>query len=255
MGVALVATGGLGRRECAPYGDVDLLLLHRGAGGDRDRRPDLVPDLGRAASALDHSVRTVPEALSVAIDDVRVALSLLDARFVAGDPRLAAELRSAAARPVAAYGRARAGPAAEAAVDARSRAHGDLAFLLEGDLKESARRSARRADPARRSARSASPTRTGRRSGPPTGACSTYATRCTPSAGRRVDRVLRAGPRRWSPSSWTCATAMRCCAGCPPTRGRSRTPLDDAWRAVDRWRDRGPIQPTGRTPVARDVVA
>ena len=32
-GVALIAVGGLGRRQCAPYGDLDLVLLHAGVPG------------------------------------------------------------------------------------------------------------------------------------------------------------------------------------------------------------------------------
>ena len=38
-----------------------------------------------ARLGLDHSVRTLAEALSVAHDDVKVSLGLLDARHVAGD--------------------------------------------------------------------------------------------------------------------------------------------------------------------------
>src|SRR5689334_18858818 len=93
-GVALVATGGLGRRECAPCGDLDLMVVHTGlevtAVADRIWYP-----IWDAKLALDHSVRTLPETLSVAIDDVRVALALLDVRHVAGDERLSAELRKA----------------------------------------------------------------------------------------------------------------------------------------------------------------
>ena len=73
-GIALVAVGGLGRRECAPHGDVDLVLLHAG----RD-------DVGRLA-----------EALAVARDDVKVGLGLLDLRHVAGDEALSGALRTAA---------------------------------------------------------------------------------------------------------------------------------------------------------------
>src|ERR1700753_199078 len=84
-GVALVATGGLGRRECAPYGDIDLLLLHRSLSGAGELAHKLWYPIWDAKVGLDHAVRTLPEALSVAIEDVRVALSLLDVRFIAGD--------------------------------------------------------------------------------------------------------------------------------------------------------------------------
>ena len=43
---------------------------------------------------LDHSVRTIPDALTVAGDDLKAVLGLLDARHIAGDPALTAELLS-----------------------------------------------------------------------------------------------------------------------------------------------------------------
>lgn len=134
-GVALVAVGGLGRREVAPYSDLDLVLLHRG-------RPD-VAELAEAVwypvwdagVGLDHSVRTVAEALAVAGDDLKAALGLLELRLVAGDPALAQQLREGAYESW----RREAGrrlPQLRAATLTRWRSSGELAFLLEPDLKE-----------------------------------------------------------------------------------------------------------------------
>ncbi|MGH9064220.1 MAG: hypothetical protein ACRD0L_09675 [Acidimicrobiales bacterium] len=90
-GVALVAVGGYGRRQLFPAGDLDLVLVHGGrrdVGAVADRLWYPVWD---AHLPLDHSVRTVKEALAVARADIRAALGLLDARHVAGDPALAAD--------------------------------------------------------------------------------------------------------------------------------------------------------------------
>ncbi|KAB1909640.1 [protein-PII] uridylyltransferase [Micromonospora sp. AMSO31t] len=136
-GIALVAVGGLGRRQCAPYGDVDLVLLHAGVPGIDELAASLWYPIWDAGLRLDHSVRTVPEALSVAQDDVKVALGLLDARHLAGDPVLADQLVRTAAdhwRRTA----VRQLPRLREITTARWEAHGELAFLLEGDLKEAA---------------------------------------------------------------------------------------------------------------------
>ncbi|GAA3726144.1 [protein-PII] uridylyltransferase [Plantactinospora mayteni] len=136
-GVALVAVGGLGRRQCAPCGDLDLVLLHAGVPGMDELAAALWYPIWDARLGLDHSVRTIPEALSVAHDDVKVALGLLDARHVAGDRELSARLVGAAAdqwRRTA----VRALPALREITATRWQAHGELAFLLEGDLKEAA---------------------------------------------------------------------------------------------------------------------
>jgi len=134
-GVALVAVGGLGRREPAPHSDLDLVLLHGG-------RPDVtaVADavwypVWDAGVGLDHSVRTVAEALAVARDDLRAALGLLDLRHLAGDRFLSAQLREAT---YATWRQAapRRLPELRAATLARWHTAGELAFLLEPDLKE-----------------------------------------------------------------------------------------------------------------------
>ncbi|MFI7605528.1 [protein-PII] uridylyltransferase [Micromonospora sp. NPDC049366] len=136
-GVALLAVGGLGRRQCAPHGDLDLVLLHAGVRGVDELAAAIWYPVWDAGLRLDHSVRTVAEALSVAQDDVKVALGLLDARLVAGDPALADALIGTAAdhwRRTA----IRQLPHLREITTARWAAHGELAFLLEGDLKEAA---------------------------------------------------------------------------------------------------------------------
>ncbi|TFV63467.1 UNVERIFIED_ORG: [protein-PII] uridylyltransferase [Bacillus sp. AZ43] len=134
-GVALVAVGSLGRRELPPYGDLDLVLVHEG-------RPEIAAiadalwyPVWDAGLRLDHSVRSVTEAVSVASTDVKAGLGLLDARLVAGDAELAGRLRTstlASWRQAA----ARLLPQLRDIRRERARQVGELAFLLEPDLKE-----------------------------------------------------------------------------------------------------------------------
>ncbi|BBX72845.1 bifunctional uridylyltransferase/uridylyl-removing enzyme [Mycobacterium shinjukuense] len=93
-GFAIVGVGGLGRRELLPHSDLDLLLVHDGKPADAlgpvaDR---LWYPLWDANIRLDHSVRTVGEALATANSDLTAALGMLEARHIAGDERLSTEL-------------------------------------------------------------------------------------------------------------------------------------------------------------------
>jgi len=133
--VALVAVGGYGRREMLPRSDLDVLLLNGGRddiAGIADRIWYPVWDSG---AELDHAVRTVPQARRVARTDLKVALGLLSARHVAGDPDLTERLRAGALEDWRAAAPARLAEL-HAAHDERARASGELAFLLEPDLKE-----------------------------------------------------------------------------------------------------------------------
>jgi [protein-PII] uridylyltransferase len=134
-GVALMAVGGYGRRELLPRSDLDVVLLHGGRddiAGIADRIWYPVWDSG---AELDHAVRTVPQARRVARADLKVALGLLSARHVAGDPDLTERLRAGALEDWRSAAPARLAEL-HAAHDERTRTFGELAFLLEPDLKE-----------------------------------------------------------------------------------------------------------------------
>jgi [protein-PII] uridylyltransferase len=134
-GVALVAVGGYGRGELGAGSDLDVLMLH-------DGRPDIVAVADKvwypiwdAGQKLDHSVRTVKEAVSVAGADMKAVLGMLHARHVVGDADLTARLR----QHVLSEWRARATkrlPELREMVRDRAERLGEVAFLLEPDLKD-----------------------------------------------------------------------------------------------------------------------
>ncbi|GAA2107646.1 [protein-PII] uridylyltransferase [Kitasatospora saccharophila] len=131
---ALVAVGGYGRAELSPRSDLDVLLLHEGplADGLAERVWYPVWDSG---VALDHAVRTPAGAREVAAADLKAQLGLLDARHLAGDPQLTADLRSAVLADWRATAPERL-PELRELGRARAERHGELSFLLEPDLKE-----------------------------------------------------------------------------------------------------------------------
>jgi len=134
-GVALVAVGGYGRRELLPGSDLDVLLLHNGRPGIAALADRIWYPIWDSGTRLDHAVRRPAEAREVARQDVRVALGLLHARHVAGDPELTSELRSGALADWRAAARSRLAEL-QALHEERAARSGELAFLLEPDLKE-----------------------------------------------------------------------------------------------------------------------
>ena len=230
--------------------------MHRGGTGDVAALATRIwYAVWDAKLALDHSTRTVDEALTLAGDDLKVALGLLDARLIAGDATLMARLHADA---VAQWRREARHllPSLLRLTRARWEARGELAFLLEGDVKES--RGGLRdfgvlrgigfagvADGTRPEVRGAHRTLLDVRD-------ALHAVR-----GRRADRLLAQDRdevaqvmgfddgdellRRIAESARTIAYAS-----------------DDAWRAVERWLDRsgwpGGRGSVERRPLGRDVV-
>ncbi len=134
-GVALFTLGGLGRRECAPHGDLDLVLLHTGTSDVSSVAERIWYPVWDAGLTLDHSVRTHDQALDVTHDDTKAALGLLDVRHLAGDPALTSRLREATLLQWRQLARAHL-PVLRELTTQRWRQQGELAFLLDGDLKE-----------------------------------------------------------------------------------------------------------------------
>ena len=133
--MALVAVGGYGRKELLPRSDLDVLLLHGGRDDIASIADRIWYPVWDSGAELDHAVRTVPQARRVARADLKVALGLLSARHVAGDPDLTERLRAGALQDWRSAAPARLAEL-HAAHDERARTSGELAFLLEPDLKE-----------------------------------------------------------------------------------------------------------------------
>ena len=134
-GVALVAVGGYGRRELLPGSDLDVLLLHDGRKGIAAMADRIWYPIWDSGTRLDHAVRTTSEARKVARKDLKVALGLLYARHVAGDPELTSALRVGALEDWRASAGSRLAELQALHVE-RTERSGELAFLLEPDLKE-----------------------------------------------------------------------------------------------------------------------
>jgi [protein-PII] uridylyltransferase len=133
-GTALVAVGALGRRELVPYSDLDLLLLHDGKRNVSALADSLWYPLWDARIDLDHSVRTVGQAVQVAATDLRAALGLLDARLIVGDDALFTTMDTAVRRAWRTGIRPRLEELAESAQQRWLRS-GDIAHRVEPDLK------------------------------------------------------------------------------------------------------------------------
>jgi [protein-PII] uridylyltransferase len=88
---AIIAVGGTGRGELAPYSDIDLLFLSSGRGNAADYRSVVnraVQTYWDAGLKLGHAVRTVSECVSLAKGDPQIATSLVESRKLWGSEPL-----------------------------------------------------------------------------------------------------------------------------------------------------------------------
>jgi [protein-PII] uridylyltransferase len=134
-GLALLAVGGYGRGELAPGSDLDLLLLHQPKRSAGEAAQALWYPIWDTGLKLGHAVRTVKEATTLASSDLDTATALLSCRHLAGDPALTDEL---AEQALALWRKRSKRWLSEVArsVRERHRQHGEVAFLLEPDLKD-----------------------------------------------------------------------------------------------------------------------
>lgn len=134
-GVALLAVGGYGRAELSPQSDIDLLLVHEPKVDIAEVAERLWYPIWDEGLKLGHAVRTVKDALALASDDLDTATSLLSIRHLAGDRALTAELHDKA-RALWRKRSKRWMTEMSRRVRERHAASGEVAFLLEPDLKE-----------------------------------------------------------------------------------------------------------------------
>ncbi len=142
-GLALAAVGSLGRRDCGPESDIDLVLFHDGkahhelAGGLQGLADALWYPIWDSHIELDHSVRSLAECRGIAKADLAASLGLLDIRRIAGDRELVEDATSRILADWRAGARQRFSELIDEQVS-RRRQFGRLAYLIEGDIKEAA---------------------------------------------------------------------------------------------------------------------
>jgi len=144
-GIALAAVGGYGRGELCPGSDLDILIIHNDH-LSQDGLQSFVNSVlypiwdGKTPSAdiprsVDHSVRTLSQTREAANADLKVAMGLLDIRLIAGDASLVAAVQHTAIDEWRRDSRRRLGELRVLLADRHERS-GELAYLLEPDLKE-----------------------------------------------------------------------------------------------------------------------
>ncbi|MBT5751394.1 MAG: [protein-PII] uridylyltransferase, partial [Rhodospirillaceae bacterium] len=136
--LCLVAVGGYGRMEMAPFSDVDLLFL---LPPKRSKRSDKVLEavlyvLWDLGLKVGHATRTADECLAEARKDQTIRTTLLESRYLCGEKKLYREFRTRFQREIA------TGTATEfidAKLAERNQRHqrlGDTRYVLEPNIKE-----------------------------------------------------------------------------------------------------------------------
>lgn len=137
--MAIAAVGSFGRGELTPGSDLDFVILHNGSYSS-ERLSEIVNailyPLWDQKIKVDHSVRTRSEVREALSDDLKVAMGLLDIRLICGSVELVADIQSLSL----AIWREESDkyfPKLEKSLEERYERNGELAYLLEPDLKES----------------------------------------------------------------------------------------------------------------------
>jgi len=132
---ALVAIGGYGRGDLAPGSDLDLLLLHDMKEPPGELANALWYPIWDEGMKLGHSVRTIKEAIELGEQDLDTATALLSARLIAGDESLVEELQKSTSVLWSKKAKRLLSTLRDNVIARQSQA-GEVAFLLEPDLKD-----------------------------------------------------------------------------------------------------------------------
>lgn len=84
---ALLATGGYGRQELAPFSDIDIMFFAQDRAG-AETAESILYKLWDSGLEISHAFRTAEECIEEAFKDIRTRTSLLEARYVTGDMKL-----------------------------------------------------------------------------------------------------------------------------------------------------------------------
>jgi len=136
---ALVALGGFGRRSLFPYSDIDLLFLHSGKGAE-DKFKDSIrrfsQEIWDLRLKLSPATRSLAECERFDAENLEFTMSLMDCRYLAGDPELFARLRGRVLPKLLVRRRQETGERIAGLTRARHAKFGTTVFHLEPNVKE-----------------------------------------------------------------------------------------------------------------------
>ncbi|MGH6895273.1 MAG: [protein-PII] uridylyltransferase [Geminicoccaceae bacterium] len=136
--LAVVAVGGYGRAELAPYSDIDLLFLHpyKRTAHTEQMIEFLLYRLWDLGLKVGQATRSIAECVRGARADLTTCTNLLEARFLWGDAALFEEFQRRFETEVVAGRGTTFVEAKLAERDARHQRTGDSRYLLEPNVKE-----------------------------------------------------------------------------------------------------------------------
>ncbi|HVA15548.1 MAG TPA: [protein-PII] uridylyltransferase [Stellaceae bacterium] len=137
--MALIAVGGYGRDELAPYSDIDLLFLtaYKRTPHTEQVVEYLLYTLWDLGLKVGQSTRSVEETIRHAESDLTIRTAVLEARYIWGDQELFAELKRRFDTELVKKSSAQFIEAKLAERDQRHQRLGDSRYLVEPNVKES----------------------------------------------------------------------------------------------------------------------
>jgi len=136
--IAVVSMGSFSRRQCAPFSDVDLMILHQGQNPEEVAtalRP-MTQGIFDVGLQLGHSIRTVNEAVQLARNDTVICTSLIDARLLIGKQSLYETFRTSLERMLQRNRKAVCRGILDTRESERNQ-YGETVYLLEPHIKRS----------------------------------------------------------------------------------------------------------------------
>jgi len=135
----LIALGGYGQRELAPYSDIDVMFLYSEKAGEAAPAlfREVLHHLWDLGFQVGHSMRTIHECIELAGQDLTIRTAMMTSRFLAGSPSLFQEFHRRYFKEVVGRG---AGRFIEQKMEERRREYekfGQTVYLLEPNVKKS----------------------------------------------------------------------------------------------------------------------
>ncbi len=133
--IALIASGGYGRAELAPFSDIDIMFF----APDRKNTESaelLLHKLWDTGLTISHSFRTAEECIEEALKDIKTRTALLEARYIAGNEKLYNTFREKVYPEIAYKQRKIFVREKLKEMEKRRMESGDSIFILEPNIKE-----------------------------------------------------------------------------------------------------------------------